>query len=92
MLEIRDLNVFYDKVQRAQGHFPPCEEGECVTLLGANGAGKSTIINTICGLVAPARGTITFGGSKTGGLQAFEIVRKGISQSRREGRSSPTCP
>lgn len=80
MLEIRDLNVFYDKVHVLKDVSLCVENGECVTLLGANGAGKSTIINTICGLVPPVSGSITFGGEEIGGTSAFQIVRKGISQ------------
>jgi branched-chain amino acid transport system ATP-binding protein len=80
MLEIKHLNVFYDKVHVLKDISLRVEDGECVTLLGANGAGKSSIINTICGLVTPADGPIEFAGVEIGGMPAFQIVRKGISQ------------
>lgn len=80
MLEVADLNVFYDKVHVLKELSLHIEEGTCVTLLGANGAGKSTLINTVCGLVTPASGSITFGRQDISRTPAYKIVRLGIAQ------------
>ena len=80
MLEVANLNVFYDKVHVLKELSLHIEEGTCVTLLGANGAGKSTLINTICGLVTPASGSITFGRQDICRTPAYKIVRLGIAQ------------
>lgn len=80
MLEISNLDIFYDKVHVLRNVSLRLEEGECITLLGANGAGKSTLINTVCGLISPARGSIRFAGQEISRRPAYEVVRLGLSQ------------
>jgi branched-chain amino acid transport system ATP-binding protein len=80
MLEVRNINVYYDQVHVLKELSLRLGQGECVTLLGANGAGKSTLINSICGLVPPVSGSIILEDKEIGGLPAYEIVRLGISQ------------
>jgi branched-chain amino acid transport system ATP-binding protein len=80
MLEIKNLNVFYDKVHVLKDISLCLNDGECITLLGANGAGKSTLINTISGLVPLSNGSIQFDGREIGDSPAYHIVRLGISQ------------
>ena len=79
LLELRDVASFYGNVQALKGICLHIEEGEIVTLLGANGAGKSTTLRTISGLMRPASGEIFFGGKPIGPLGAEAIVRLGIS-------------
>jgi branched-chain amino acid transport system ATP-binding protein len=64
------------------------DEGELVCLLGANGAGKSTAVRTISGLLRPASGTITFRGERLDGRPAHTVLRRGIAQCP-EGRRIP---
>ncbi|MEW6263845.1 MAG: ABC transporter ATP-binding protein [Thermodesulfobacteriota bacterium] len=80
MLEIRNLNVFYDQVHVLKDVSLRLEKGSCLTLLGANGAGKSTLINAICGLIGPASGSIVFAGREISRLPAYRIVGLGIAQ------------
>ena len=79
LLELRDVASFYGNVQALKGICLHIEEGEIVTLLGANGAGKSTTLRTISGLMRPASGEIFFDGKPIGPLGAEAIVRLGIS-------------
>ncbi len=85
LLEVRDLDVFYGRIQALRGVSLSVKEGEVVTLIGANGAGKTTTLRTISGLLRPVRGSITFDGLPIGGKPPDEIVRLGLSQSP-EGR------
>lgn len=80
MLKINDINVFYGAIHAIKGVSLEVNEGEIVTLIGANGAGKSTILRTISGLLKPKTGTIDFEGETISGLKAHEIVKHGISQ------------
>jgi branched-chain amino acid transport system ATP-binding protein len=80
MLEVNTINVYYDNLHVLKDLSLRLENGECVTLLGANGAGKSTLINAISGLVPPSSGSIVLDEVDISRLQAYEIVRKGISQ------------
>lgn len=80
MLEINDINVFYGAIHAIKGISLKVEQGEIVTLIGANGAGKSTTLRTISGLLKPKNGTITFEGTNIGGMAAQNIVKAGISQ------------
>jgi branched-chain amino acid transport system ATP-binding protein len=80
MLEVKNLNVFYDKVQVIRDLSLRLDDGECITLLGANGAGKSTLINAISGIVEPANGSISLDGEEISNKPAYAIVRLGISQ------------
>ena len=85
LLEVDDVHTFYGTIEALKGVSLTVEEGEIVTLIGANGAGKSSILNTICGLVQPRQGTITLAGEQIHGMPAHEIVGLGVSQAP-EGR------
>lgn len=80
MLKIEDINVFYGAIHAIKGVSLEVNQGEIVTLIGANGAGKSTILRTVSGLLKPKEGTISFEDSVISGMPAHEIVAKGISQ------------
>ena len=80
MLTINDINVFYGAIHAIKGVSLEVNEGEIVTLIGANGAGKSTILRTISGLLKPKTGSIQFEGQEIAGMPAHEIVKTGISQ------------
>ncbi|UZP68914.1 ABC transporter ATP-binding protein [Desulfovibrio mangrovi] len=85
MLEIRNLHVNYGNVEALHGINISVQKGEIVTILGANGAGKSTTLNAICGLVKATKGEILFNGEPLHTQRAHTIVSKGIAQSP-EGR------
>ena len=80
MLHIADLNVYYGAIHALKGISLEVHQGEIVTLIGANGAGKSTTLRTISGLIAPKSGAVDFEGQGIAGLGAHDIVRRGISQ------------
>ena len=80
MLEVKDINVYYGAIHAIKGISLAVEEGEIVTLIGANGAGKSTTLRTISGLLKPKTGEINFLGNNIAGMPAHKIVREGISQ------------
>jgi branched-chain amino acid transport system ATP-binding protein len=80
LLEIRNLHVTYGNVKALHGIDLTVEQGEIVTILGANGAGKSTTLMSISGLVKAAQGNITYKGDELTTLHAHNIVKKGISQ------------
>ena len=80
MLRIADLNVYYGAIHALKGISLEVHQGEIVTLIGANGAGKSTTLRTISGLIAPKSGAVDFEGQGIAGLGAHDIVRRGISQ------------
>ena len=80
MLDIKDINVYYGAIHAIKGVSLYVNEGEIVTLIGANGAGKSTTLRTISGLLKPKSGTITFLGNDIAGMPAHKIVAEGISQ------------
>ena len=80
MLDIKDINVYYGAIHAIKGISLEVNEGEIVTLIGANGAGKSTTLRTISGLLKPKTGTINFLGNDIAGMSAHKIVREGISQ------------
>jgi branched-chain amino acid transport system ATP-binding protein len=79
MLTIKDMNVYYGNIQALKGVSLEINQGEIVTLIGANGAGKSTILKTISGLLKPKQGDIVFEGESISGKVAQAIVKKGIS-------------
>jgi branched-chain amino acid transport system ATP-binding protein len=79
MLEIRGLNVSYERVKVVWDISFNIEEGEVVTLLGSNGAGKSTTVKTIQGLLKPGSGSIRFMNRSIDGLPAYRIVEEGIA-------------
>ena len=80
MLEVRDLEVVYGKVRAVQGISFDVSEGEIVTLIGANGAGKSSTMHAISGIVRPAAGTVRYDGSDITRMSSARIVRSGIAQ------------
>ena len=85
MLEVSDIRTFYGNIEALKGVSLEVEEGEIVTLIGSNGAGKSTTLRSISGLSPPREGSILFEGSEIGETPPQEIVQLGISQSP-EGR------
>jgi branched-chain amino acid transport system ATP-binding protein len=85
MLEVSDIRTFYGNIEALKGVSLVVEEGEIVTLIGSNGAGKSTTLRSISGLSPPREGSIRFEGSEIGETPPQEIVQLGISQSP-EGR------
>ena len=85
LLEVTDIHTFYGNIEALKGVSLAVDEGECVTLIGSNGAGKSTTLRSISGLTPPREGSIRFDGEEIGETPPQEIVRKGISQSP-EGR------
>ena len=78
MLRVRDLHVSYGQVSALRGIDLDIGAGELVALVGANGAGKSTALKAVSGLLRPASGTIEFLGEPIGGLSANEVVERGI--------------
>jgi branched-chain amino acid transport system ATP-binding protein len=80
LLEVRDINVYYGAIHALQGISFHVDEGEIVTLIGANGAGKSTTLKTISGLLRPRMGNIRFDGRELTILPAEDIVKQGVVQ------------
>jgi branched-chain amino acid transport system ATP-binding protein len=85
MLSVDDIHVFYGNIAAVKGISLEVRQGEIVTLIGSNGAGKSTTMRAISGLVSPRRGSITFEGRKISGMPGHQVTALGISQSP-EGR------
>jgi branched-chain amino acid transport system ATP-binding protein len=85
ILKVDDVHTYYGTIQALKGISIEVHEGQIVTLIGANGAGKSTTLRSINGLNHPREGTITFQGSNITDTPPHEIVKMGISQSP-EGR------
>ncbi len=79
MLEVENLNVFYGAIHALQGISFSVDRGEIVTLIGANGAGKSTTLRTISGLLRPRTGSVRFEGQDITTLPAEQIVQLGVS-------------
>jgi branched-chain amino acid transport system ATP-binding protein len=85
MLVVDDIALYYGNIAAVKGLSIQVNKGEIVTLIGSNGAGKSTTLRAISGLIKTRSGTITFQGEKLNGKQGHEIVKAGICQSP-EGR------
>ena len=85
LLELTDVHTYYGAIHALRGVTISVEEGEIVTLIGSNGAGKSTTLRTISGLLKPRDGTITLEGKRIDHLRPHQIVELGICQSP-EGR------
>ena len=79
LLELQDLHVHYGAIHALKGVSIRVEKGQIVTLVGANGAGKSTTLRALSGLLRPSRGTIRFDGKELSGVPAHQIVRLGMS-------------
>jgi branched-chain amino acid transport system ATP-binding protein len=84
-LEVDEIHTYYGNIEALKGITIEVNEGECVTLIGSNGAGKSTTLRSISGLTPPRTGSIRLAGDEISLLPAQEIVRLGICQSP-EGR------
>ena len=78
ILRVDDINVYYGSIHAIKGISFSVNEGEIVTLIGANGAGKSTTLNTISGLLKSKTGSITFMGEDLGKVPAHKIVERGL--------------
>jgi branched-chain amino acid transport system ATP-binding protein len=85
LLEVEDIHTFYGNIEALKGISLTVDEGEVVTLIGSNGAGKSTTLRSISGLNPPRQGRIQFEGREINGVPPQEIVQLGISQAP-EGR------
>jgi branched-chain amino acid transport system ATP-binding protein len=85
LLEVSDVRTFYGNIEALKGISLTVDEGEVVTLIGSNGAGKSTTLRSISGLTPPREGSIKFEGTEIGEVPPQEIVQRGISLSP-EGR------
>lgn len=85
LLEVKDLHTFYGKIHALKGISLTVDEGEIVTLIGGNGAGKSTTLNTICGIVPAQEGSVVLAGQDITNEKPHRIVQLGVGQSP-EGR------
>ncbi|MFT3893052.1 MAG: ABC transporter ATP-binding protein [Anaerolineales bacterium] len=80
MLKVDNLQVYYGAIHALQGVSFHLEKGEIVALIGANGAGKSTVLNTVSGILRPREGSVTFEGQDIHTTAPQDIVRKGVIQ------------
>ncbi len=80
LLKVDDINVYYGAIHAIKGISLDVDEGEIVTLIGANGAGKSTTLKTISGIMRPKTGSIEFQGQDITKVPAHKIVKMGLSQ------------
>ena len=88
MLKVDDIHVYYGQIHAIKGVSFEVHEGEVVSLIGANGAGKSTVLKTISGLLRPKSGTITFLGNDITHTEAYKLVNRGLRRYRKAGASS----
>lgn len=79
LLDVKDVHVYYGAIHAIKGISFQVEEGEVVTLIGANGAGKSTTLNTVSGLLRPRGGSITFDGKDLSHVHAADMVKLGMA-------------
>ena len=79
MLKVEDMHVYYGAIHAIKGVSFEVHEGEIVALIGANGAGKSTILKTVSGLLHPRSGSISFMGENIAHTEAYQLVRKGLA-------------
>lgn len=79
LLEVNDIHVYYGAIHAIKGISFSVDEGEVVTLIGANGAGKSTTLNTVAGLLRPREGSIHFGGKDLARVHASDMVKHGMA-------------
>ena len=85
MLSVENLVAGYGKVEVLHGISMQVEQGQLVTLIGSNGAGKSTTLRVLSGMIAPVSGSVKLGGAEIAGLPAYAITRRGLAHSP-EGR------
>ena len=79
LLKVEDLHVYYGSIHAIKGVSFEVNEGEIVTLIGANGAGKSTTLNTVAGLMKPRSGSVSFDGKVVSGMPASKILPQGLA-------------
>ena len=79
MLEVKDLQVYYGMIQAIKGISFEVNQGEVIALIGANGAGKTTILHTVTGLIAPKKGSVIFEGQDITKVPAHKIVSMGMA-------------
>ena len=79
LLKVEDMHVYYGNIHAIKGVSFEVNEGEIVTLIGANGAGKSTTLNTIAGLLRPREGSIAFEGKNLAGIPAHKLISLGMA-------------
>ena len=87
MLDVKNIEVAYGKIVAVKDISLTVNKGEIVTLIGSNGAGKSTTLRTISGLIKPRKGEITFEGTRIDGKPGHEVVELGICHSPEIGRA-----
>lgn len=80
LLQVKDINVFYGSIHAVKGISFEVDSGEIVTLIGANGAGKSTVLNTISGLLHSKTGSVSFNGEEISLVAPHKIVERGLAQ------------
>ena len=80
ILQVNDLHVYYGSIHAVKGVSFEVNQGEVVTLIGANGAGKSTVLNTVSGLLHPKSGSVVFEDKDLKGVPAHKIVERGLAQ------------
>ena len=80
MLKVDEIHVYYGSIHAVKGVSFEVHEGEIVTLIGANGAGKSTVLNTVSGLLHPRTGSVSFLGKDLKGIAPHKVVEKGLAQ------------
>jgi branched-chain amino acid transport system ATP-binding protein len=85
MLKVENLNVYYKNIHVLKGVSIAVREGELVTVIGSNGAGKSTFLMTLCGVIKPASGTIEFLGTSLDKLPPHRIFSLGMAQVPQDG-------
>jgi branched-chain amino acid transport system ATP-binding protein len=92
LVDVRDLVVRYGPAVALDGVSLRLDAGERVALVGANGAGKSSLLNAVCGVVRPARGEVRVGGDDVAGKTANQIVRRGLTQVPEGRQVFPSLP
>ena len=80
ILKVEDINVYYGAIHAIKGVSFEVNQGEIVTLIGANGAGKSTVLNTVSGLLTSKTGSIVFDGQNLHGVAPHKVVARGLAQ------------
>ena len=89
MLQVQDIHTYYGHIHALKGISIEVQQGEIVTLIGSNGAGKSTTLKTISGLLHPRQGQVVLNGKVLSGIPAHKVASMGVAQSpegRRRGR------
>jgi branched-chain amino acid transport system ATP-binding protein len=90
ILEVQDIHTYYGEAYVIQGLSLTLEKGQILGLLGRNGVGKTTLVNSICGFVPPRRGKIVFKGAEITNISSFETVRSGMGLVPQGRRVFPT--